>query len=321
MAYYLENWEFVFPRSMQPFGKVTVFDWRARGYNSADSDWLDKRDAMNAEMLDAFKAANAQKPIDAVLGYVSAHNTSPQTLQAMAQMGAAIFNCNYDDKLHMPGSIVGGRDTSPAGIAHAIDLSLTNAPESVIKYLVHGGLAIFCPMGAQPDIHKPQPGDFAYDVSFIGAKYGSRPRFIRALEQRGIHVDCFGKGWHNGPVSHADVTRIVSHSRINLGVSGIGYSRKLCCLKGRDTEVPMSGGLYLTQDHPDLHLLYKIGTEIETYLDTDDCAQKILALLADPHHADAIRQAGHRRALSSHTWESRWDRIFTLAGILSKSPG
>jgi spore maturation protein CgeB len=316
MAYYRENWEFVFPLSMVPFGKVTVFDWRERGYDSLQSNWLEKRDAMNAEMLDAFKAAHAQQPIDAVVGYLSGHNTSPETLQAMTRMGAAIFNCNYDDKLHMPGRNVGGRDTSPAGIAHAVDLNLTNAPESVLKYFVYGGLAVFCPQGAQPDIHKPQAGGFEYDVSFIGAKYGWRPRFISALEARGIHVDCFGKGWPSGPISDADVIRIFSHSRINLGMAGVAHSRKLCCLKGRDYEIPMSGGLYLTQYHSDLPYLYDVGIEIEAYRDADDCAQKIRALLADPQRADVIRQAGYRRAVNTHSWEARWDRAFKLAGII-----
>ena len=316
MPFYLCNWEFVLPISMQPFGNVTVFNWRERGYDSTAKDWLARRDAMNAEMFHAFESANARQPVDAVVGYLSGHTVSPQTLQAMARAGAAIFNFNYDDKLYMPGRIEGGRDSTPAGIAHAVDLNLTNAPESVLKYFVYDGLAIFSPPGAQPEIHTPQPGGFKYDVSFVGTKYGWRPRFIAVLEKRGVHVDCFGHGWPNGPVSDADVIRIFSHSRINLGMAGVSHSRKLCCLKGRDSEIPMSGGLYLTQDHADLPHMYDVDREIVTYRDAADCAEKIRALLADPKRAAAIRQAGHDRALRSHTWEARWEQVFKLAGII-----
>jgi len=316
MAYYLENWEFVYPRTMAPFGKVTVFDWRERGYDARKPDWIQKRSAMNAEMLAAFKAAHARQPVDAVVAYISGHNTAPETLQEMARCGAAIFNACYDDKLHMPGQIVGGRDSSPAGIAHAVDLNLTNSAESVVKYFVHGALAIFCPQGAQPDIHTPQPGGFEYDVSFVGAKYGWRPRFIAALEKRGVKIDCFGKGWPAGSISDDDVIRVFSHSRINLGMAGVAHSNRLRCIKGRDFEIPMSGGLYMTQDHPELALIYDVGQEIVTYQNEDDCAEKIKALLADPQRAEAIRSAGYRRANPGHSWETRWDRIFKLAGII-----
>ena len=316
MAYYLENWEFVYPRSMTPFGKVTVYDWRSRGYDSRDADWLLKRDAMNADMLDAFRKANAEQPVDAVLGYLSGHNTAPETLLEMARAGAAIFNCNYDDKLLMPGTLAGGRDTSPAGIASAVDLNLSNAPDSVLKYFVYGGLGLFCPQGAQPDIHAPRPGPFEFDVSFIGAKYGSRPRFIAALKKHGIDVTCFGKGWSGGTVTDDDIIRIFSHSRINLGIAGIAHSNKLCCIKGRDFELPMCGGLYLTQEHPDIHHIYDVGREILTYRDAGDAAAKIHALLADPDRAAQIRQAGYARARRDHAWEARWERVFKLAGIL-----
>ncbi|MEI6233918.1 MAG: glycosyltransferase [Planctomycetota bacterium] len=317
MMYWLENWEFVLPISMQPFGKVTVFDWRAHGFDSRSKNWLIERDAMNDAMLRAFHAANAEQPVDAVIGYVSGHTTSPETLREMSRAGAAIFNMCFDDKLHMPGRVFGGRDTSPAGIASTVDLNLTNSPESVIKYYAFDGLGIFCPQGAQPDIHTPQPGGFKYDVSFVGAKYGWRSRLIEALTQRGIHVECFGKGWPNGMISDADLIAVFSHSRINIGMAGVAHSNTLCCLKGRDYEIPMCGGLYLTQDHSDLPFIYNVGTEIAVYRDADDCAAQIRALLADPKRADAIRQAGHHRARSTHSWEACWDRVFKIAGIIA----
>ena len=63
----------------------------------------------------------------------------------MAQAGAVIFNFSLDDKLHFPGQILGGRFTNTAALAHVVDLNLTNSPDSIIKYMVHGGLATFWP--------------------------------------------------------------------------------------------------------------------------------------------------------------------------------
>ena len=316
LAYYVVNWESILPLALEPFGQVIQYDWKARGYDNHRSDWNRRRDEMNREMLRDFHQVNNVEPIDAVVGYLSGDNTAPETLLEMANSGAAIFNFCFDDKLNFPGMKRGGRYISPAAIAQAVDLNLTNAPDSIIKYAVHGGLAMFCPGGAHPEIHHTVDEPFRFDVSFIGARYGWRSDFIRRLERIGIKVECFGSGWPNGRVTVEQMIRLYSHSRINLGFSGVGHSRRLMCLKGRDFEVPMSGGLYLTQDNPELALVYEIGKEIMTYTDERDCAEKISYLLDHPEQAAAIRLAGRQRCLAQHTWQKRFEQMFTLAGII-----
>lgn len=85
---------------------------------------------------------------------------------------------------------------------------------------------------------------------------------------------------------------------------------------GKAFEVPMSGGLYLTQDNPELSLVYEVGKEILTYKNGKDCAEKTKWLLANPEEAAKIREAGRKRALKDHTWEKRFEKIFRLAGIM-----
>jgi len=316
LAFPLLNWERVLPLCLQPFGKVTVFEWNSLGFDDCSPDWLESRKRMNSLMLSAFHAAHAKHTIDAVVGYLAGYNTDPEILDEMGKAGAAIFNFCWDDNVNFPGKIVGGRYTSPAAIASAVDLNLTNAPDSIIKYLAHGGLAMFWPEAAHPDIHRPYDIPFALDISFIGRKYSWRPRFIDRLRRRGIKITALGPGWENGSLSDKDMIRTYSTSRINLGFAGVGYSRKLMCLKGRDFEVPMSGGLYLTQDNPELGLVYEVGKEIVTYRDEDDCAEKIVWLLENPDEAEKIRKAGRQRALRDHTWENRFSDIFGIAGLL-----
>lgn len=316
LAYCVTNWETILPKGLSPFGRVTAFDWRQHGFDDTAPDWLARRDPMNQAMLKAFHRADGEQPVDVVVGYLSGHNTAPETLHEMAQTGAAIFNFCWDDRLHFPGKPLGGRDSSTAALAGAVDLNLTNAPESLLKYAVHGGLAMFSPEAAHPEVHKPYNLPFDYEVSFVGACYGWRPRFVQKLKRLGVRVECFGKGWPNGPLSDEEMVKLYSRSRINLGFSGIAHSRKFTCLKGRDFEVPMSGGLYLTQDSSELDLVFEVGKEILTYETEEDCARTIFSILADPGRAAAIRQAGHIRCLRDHTYEARWSKVFRVAGIL-----
>jgi len=43
---------------------------------------------------------------------------------------------------------------------------------------------------------------------------------------------------------------------------------------------------------------------------------KIRHLLANPDEAEAIRRAGFRRAREEHTWEMRFERVFTLMNLI-----
>lgn len=311
------NWEAILPKAFAPFGEVTSFEWRSRGFREELSGWLERRDEINRAMLMTFYAANRRRPVDVVVGYLSGLTVSPETLVAMAAAGAVVTNFCFDDKHRYPGPIVGGRYQTTAAIASAVDLNLTSDPKGILKYAVHGGLAMFHPEAADPTLHRPYDTPFEYDVSFIGANYGWRLKFISALKHLGVNVSCFGSGWLNGPVSDGEMAEIYSKSQINLGFGGIGHSRNLTNLKGRDFEVTMSGGLYLTQDTPELALVYDLGREIVTYVNEADCARIIRELLADPERAASIRKAGYESARMKHTYEARWTAVLGMLGALA----
>jgi len=317
LAYPMCNWEAILPAGLAPLGSVIEFEWRGRGFDDAAADWPSRKPRMHEGLLKAFRAGSNGQPFDVAVVYMSGHTGSRELLSEIGRAGAVVFNFCWDDKLHFRASRAGNGWTGPAGICSAVDLNLTNAPECRIKYMVEGALAMFWPEAAQPEVHRPHETPFEFDVSFVGARYGWRPGFINALKKRGIDVATFGKGWDRGPLSDDDMIRLYSRSRINLGFAGIGYSKRLMCLKGRDFEVPLSGGLYLTQNNPELGLVYEVGREIVVYDDVDDCAARIRRLLEHPDEAAAIRAAGRARALRDHTWEKRFEEAFRVAGLLA----
>jgi len=68
LAYQRSNWEYILPISLKPFGRVTEFEWRSRGFDSNSSDWLKLRDSMNKVMIEEFFKANSEKPVDVLVG-------------------------------------------------------------------------------------------------------------------------------------------------------------------------------------------------------------------------------------------------------------
>jgi spore maturation protein CgeB len=107
-----------------------------------------------------------------------------------------------------------------------------------------------------------------------------------------------------------------------LGFSDTGWhqsdhviaSKTLQC-RLRDFEVPMSGGFYLTQQAPGHADYFKIGTEIETWSDQDELADKLSYYSKNEQATERIREAGKKRALASHTWRHRFDDLFKQLGV------
>ncbi|SLM46427.1 conserved protein of unknown function [Nitrospira japonica] len=119
------------------------------------------------------------------------------------------------------------------------------------------------------------------------------------------------------PCTDEALPAIFRSSKINLGFSDTGWhgndavvpSRNLQC-RLRDFEVPMAGGFYLVQEAPDHAEYFKPGEEIETWSEPEELIDKLSYYSSNIAAAERIREAGHRRAMSSHTWRHRFDRLF-----------
>jgi spore maturation protein CgeB len=308
------NWErHNIPPELAKIGTVTTYfiaDQPVHAYKRGES----LRDSVDSHLPGFVEGLHRENPVDMMLSYLSGAQVSAETIRAIGNRGIATFNFHLDDRISFQGKRVGRLRAGAVDICAAFDLNLTSSPDSVVKYRVEGADAIFWPEGANPDHWRPLPLPYKYDVSFIGERYGRRPAFVAALRKQGIRVTCFGDGWDNGPVSAERMVEIYAQSRINLGFGYICRS-SFMNLKGRDFEVPMSGAVYLTSHNEELELVYRVGTEIETYRDVHDCAEKIKELLADPDRCEGMRLAAREAALSRHTWATRVESLLDGSGF------
>ena len=158
-----------------------------------------------------------------------------------------------------------------------------------------------------------------YDVSFVGAAYGNRRARVKAMARRGIDVTCFGHGWERGPVGSKDIDQVYRSSRVSLNFAdsglqllGISLARSRQ-VKARTFEVPGAGGFLLTEESQSLAQYFSIGTEMITYHDDDEIAEKIRYFLNHPDERDVIARAGHQRVRRDHLYEARFAPILALA--------
>ncbi|MBW2558583.1 MAG: glycosyltransferase [Deltaproteobacteria bacterium] len=315
--YHHYNWENESLKpSLKKIGKVRHYDWFEQ-FNHQRKDWHSSIKAkMNEELLHQTEQWIRDDSTDVIFTYLSGDLISPEAMRKLSSFGIPIVNLALNDKESFIGKIRNGQATGMRDICRYFDICWTSTADALEKYCVEGALPVYLPEGANPEIHKPYDVEKSIDVSFVGQCYGNRPAIIQALRDSGILVEAFGYGWPNGPLSTEDMVRMYSKSKINLGFGGVAGHRDTFCLKGRDFEIPMSGGLYLTEHSPELERVFEIGKEILTYKTLDELVKKIQYLLDHPDEAEAIRKAGHRRSAFEHTWEMRFEKIFTLMGLI-----
>lgn len=304
------------PRGLSELGRLTSFLLEEQGFADRGVGWVNRRPLLDSTLIDFVKAANAAQPVDLFVGYLGGADIAPGTIHAINEMGIPTCGIWMDDRLYFRGAKLGGRYVGSVDLASAYDLNLTNASASIAKYLAEGGLAMFWPEAGDPDLLRPLDLPFEYDVSFVGACYGQRPALLDYLCRGGIRVEAFGPGWPNGPLTPEAMVETYAKSRINLGMSGVGYSMKELCLKGRDFEVPMCGAVYLANDQPDLQRVFNVGVEVIAYTDERDCLRKISHLLAYPEECSRIRQAVRQRCQRDHTWAGRFREVLRTFGML-----
>jgi glycosyltransferase involved in cell wall biosynthesis len=316
--YHDYNWENVsLLPALKKFGSVWHYDWVEKFDHRNQKKWLQSIKAkMNRDLIERIKRHTEGENVDVIFSYLTGEIVFPDTIEKLSLLGVPMVNMCLNDKEAFIGKTRRGQDMGSRDICRFFDLSWTSTVEALEKYCVEGARPIYLPEGANPEIHKPYDLLKTIDVSFVGQCYGSRPEIIEKIRNHGIAVETYGYGWPNGPLPIDDMVRTYSRSKINLGFAEVdGYNRTYC-LKGRDFEIPMSGGLYLTQYHPELEEWYNLEKEIVVYGNVDDLVGKIIFLLSNPNEAERIRKNGLKRARGEHTWEMRFEKVFSLLGLI-----
>jgi spore maturation protein CgeB len=285
--------------------------------------------AKNAPSFDELRRSNDQAllqqilqainkgGIDLLLGQMWAHRISKEVLAKVQAMGIPVINISMDDRLPVHWTRKDGIRLGSVGLTPGLDMVLTTSPETCLWYGVENCPALFWPLASDPGIFTPAQDIVRdIDVLFIGNKYGMRGKIVRYLENRGVKVDCYGRGWPNGYINAEQMSELSKRARIILGVGSVGHCHDVYTLKLRDFDAPMSGAMYLTHRNPDLRRLYSEGEEIECYTTPKEALNKVRFYLEHPADLAQIAKNGHQKALTRDTWDQRLQSTFEQLGLL-----
>jgi spore maturation protein CgeB len=304
-------------------------------------------------LLSQIEAANAEKHIDLFFSYFYSSFADPATIHRIGEFGITTVNwyCNASYQFDLV------REIAPA-YAYCL------VPERfrLADYRAVGARPIYCQEAANPDVYRPFELPREFDVAFVGAAYGDRPGYIRALLEAGVDVRVWGPGWsrfvkpqgaaarlrraasrfrnrtaqpvsrvallpahiYGGLLADEEMVRTFSRSRISLGFSSVGDTGRSADpvrqVRLRDFEVPMAGGFYLLEYVDEIEEFFVPGAEIGCFEGAEDLVAKVRHYLAHPDEREAVRRAGHERALRDHTWQRRLSGAFAEMGLVD-APG
>lgn len=118
------------------------------------------------------------------------------------------------------------------------------------------------------------------------------------------------------PVSDDEMVKIFNKTRINIGFTEVYSKDNIPGLELkqhihlREFEVPMSGGLHITNYLEELEYFYQVEKEILTFRNEFELIDKIKFYLNHENQALTIRKNGYRRAIECHSYQKRYLDLF-----------
>lgn len=127
------------------------------------------------------------------------------------------------------------------------------------------------------------------------------------------------KKFIRGGLSTNNLSTVFRNSKINIGLSRYANNDVNmpghCQMRLRDFEVPMIGGFYLVEKSPGYDQAFIDGKEVVMWKTLPELLEKIRYYLKHADERESIAAAGQRRALTEHTWETRFKMLFSELGL------
>jgi len=206
-------------------------------------------------------------------------------------------------------------------VALHFDYIVTMCPEAVDAYHKFGiKNVIYSQYGANHEYCKRSKVKKEIDVTFLGTRKWSRVELFNYLADNKVNMMVYGMGWTDESriLTPEDYIYVMNKTKINLNTqidisddngADLLKGKETMQIKGRDFEVPMTGGFLLTNYNENLKEFFKFGKEIETYKTRAECLNKINYYLKHDDKREEIARAGYRRARKDHTYEKRFKNI------------
>jgi hypothetical protein len=140
----------------------------------------------NERVLARFRSEHRRAPFDLFFAYVVDGMLDPAVIGEIRRAGVAAvnFSCNNCHQFHLV-----------RGISKHFDYNLHSEGSAGRYFEEAGARPLWWPMASNPKYFHPYAVPCNIPVSFVGANYALRSRYVSYLLQHGIDVRVFGPTW------------------------------------------------------------------------------------------------------------------------------
>lgn len=167
---------------------VVLFDATEgrQAYNRKDRHLLTR---FSNSLYDKFLSEHKKKPFDLFFSYFIDGMIDPGVIDSIRQANvpACNFSCNNMHQFYLV-----------EVLSKHFDFNLYAEKGAREKFLRIGANAVWFPMASNPAYFKPYDVSRKYDVSFVGANYANRSRYVNHLLEQDIDIHVFGPEWQFG---------------------------------------------------------------------------------------------------------------------------
>ncbi len=148
--------------------------------------------SFSRRLLETFQREHRRKPFDLVFAYLMDGMVDPGAIAEIRKTGVPTcnFSCNNIHQFDLVDEI------SPH-----FDVNLHAEKAAGEKFVSIGANPLWWPMASNPKYFRPRDLARTVPVSFVGANYALRGRYISYLLENGVEVHAYGPGWQYGTTS------------------------------------------------------------------------------------------------------------------------
>jgi len=248
-------------------------------------EYLDKLEMLQAALIESAKKF---KP-DMIFFTIIKDELTTSTLDSLKKDHTTI-NIAYDDQWRF--------DTFSKYYGKHFSYVVTFDKDAVKKYRENGQKNAIFEVIAMSDIRKDvqdkskeknKDKGYLYDVSFIGGKNKIRSELNDYLNNNGINVKFFGRGWENGQITSKKMNDIMFISKINLNLSN-SSGRKIMYVIMRNILNVIHSNVITDYIFGRLYILYNIILS-NRYFSNHELREKYNKKIHDPKTFFRIRTA------------------------------
>ncbi len=212
--------------------------------------------------------------------------------------------------------------------------------EPFLSELAAAGVAnaLYLPLAAQPDVHKPldlSPAEkkrFGSELSFMGAGYPNRRAAFRHFVRRDFKI--WGTEWDDDPIlaplvqmqgqriNTEDSVRIFNAAAINLNLHSSVHADQLVSggdfINPRTFEIAACGAFQLVDRRSLMPELFA-EDELAAFASFEELQDMISRFASRPEERAAYAERGRARVLADHTYAKRMQTLLDFA--TSRLPG